>query len=85
MTKHEYQLISYIVDNSLILPDDAEKIKKDILNLCTVEGMEEISLEERYKSLLNEYNAYKLDGNDYWKGVKYALNVLNGERTIEVE
>ena len=63
MTKHEYQLISYIVDNSLILPDDAEKIKKDILNLCTVEGMEEISLEERYKSLLNEYNAYKLDGN----------------------
>ena len=34
---------------------------------------------DRLESLRSEYNAYHYDNNDYWRGIKYAINVLEGK------
>ena len=33
-------------------------------------------LVKQLESLESEYNAYHLDNNDYWRGVKHAIEVL---------
>ena len=39
----------------------------------------ERTLEERFQSLLSEYLAYHIDGSDYWRGIKYAIECLGGK------
>lgn len=35
------------------------------------------NLSARIDMLESEYNAYHIDNNDYWRGIRYALDVVN--------
>ena len=60
---------SEIVSGELRTKQDVEdaysKSKDDVLKVL--------------ESLKSEYNAYRHIDNDYWRGVRYALDVLGGE------
>ena len=49
---------------------------RDKLSKLPSVGKDNNVLATRLESLKSEYNAYHLDNNDYWRGVKHAIEVL---------
>ena len=48
--------------------------KEHLKNL--IEKDHQWTLEDKVQMLLSEYKAYHIKGNDYWRGIEYALKCL---------
>ena len=44
-------------------------------------GEKGIKVSRRLESLKSEYNAYHLDNNDYWRGIKHAIDIMEEHTT----
>ena len=52
---------------------------RDIIAWAEMPNPYEANIINRLDSLKSEYNAYHYDNNEYWRGIKYAIDVLEGK------
>ena len=73
--------VDKVFDSGLGKKKSLEFIKKYIKFMPSAEVSQAVvndsqGLVKQLESLESEYNAYHLDKNDYWRGVKHAIEVL---------